>query len=433
MDELLETSLQPAVAPEKSRRQSLLLQLYPHSSAEYLIQQAPLAMGRDDICQLVLDHPSVSRLHARIEQADHGLLLQDMDSKNGCTVNREPVSTKTSIKPGDIIRLGEVVLRLVQREMDAARDTRQIDEQSPLIGGSSLAPIRRQIQLMGPTQLRIMITGESGTGKELVARELHRLGQRDGPFIAVNCAALPDSLVEAELFGHAKGAFTGADRSKPGLFEAARGGTLFLDEVTELPMGSQAKLLRAVESGEVRRVGAVQSLRTDCRIVSATNHDVQRDVTNGRFRGDLAARLAEVEIQLPPLRQRIEDLPLLIDHLAARAGCTFELNGEVMEALACYGWPLNVRELDNVVRMLDVMAQGGLVKLSMLPEHLTSTSARPRAQGSKAQLVLDTLRENGGNIRRTSQQLGVSRSYIYRCLDRSGASPKDFRSGTDHA
>jgi two-component system response regulator HydG len=287
--------------------------------------------------------------------------------------------------------------------------------------------------LLGPTDLKVLVTGESGTGKELASRELHRFSQASGPFIAVNCAALPEPLVEAELFGHARGAFTGAVSDKPGLFEMASGGTLFLDEVSELPLVSQAKLLRAVETQKIRRVGSAREIETRCRIISATNRDLDAMVDAGTFRGDLAARLAEATLDIPPLRNRREDLPLLIDHLSPRA-LTFDARS--FERMICYDWPLNVRELSNTVRMLAATVDAGEVAFDHLPPSLqrfqsqtsTPSVAATRPVDERVQSVLDALAMHNGNVRRTSQYLGISRSSIYRCLDISGVDPKSLRS-----
>jgi two-component system response regulator AtoC len=441
-DDLLDTSVRPVVAPAGPPSALLLLTLHPETIAaahprSLPLRALPLSLGRDRSSSIRFDDPSVSRHHARVEPRGEGHVLVDLGSRNGSFVNRRRVRGETSLTPGDIVRLGDVVLLFASRTVEEAQETETSREaESSLVGGPRLAAARRQIRLLGRTPLRIAILGESGTGKELAARELHRASGRSGPFIAVNCAALPEPLVEAELFGHAKGAFTSATADKPGLFEAARGGTLFLDEVAELPLASQAKLLRVVESGELRRVGAVRSTRVDCRLLSATNHDLDDAVAKRRFRADLAARLAEAKLELPPLRERIEDLPLLVEHLGRRAGARPSLSAEVVEALACYPWPLNVRELDNTIRTLVVLAQGGEVTLSMLPLHLLAArraQGKGRPGGSGSEAILAALRRNGGNIRRTSQELGVSRTRVYRCLDRSGLTPADLRAGTEDA
>ncbi|MCC6750649.1 MAG: sigma 54-interacting transcriptional regulator [Deltaproteobacteria bacterium] len=435
MNEAIETSLRVAAQPRPEPQALELAQLHP-VHGEHSLLQLPALIGRGPSCTVVLDHASVSREHARIERTERGLQLWDLGSKNRCYVNRRAVDRGRSapLELGDILRIGELVLRLVSRGQDAS-SARILAADSALVGGPSLTGVRRLVRLLGPADLAVLITGESGTGKELVARELHRFSGRQGPFIAVNCAALPEALVESELFGHLRGAFTGAARDKPGLFHAASGGTLFLDEVSELPPASQAKLLRTVETGELRRVGAVHAERVDCRILCATNHDLPRDIEAGRFRADLAARLSEAEVRLPPLRERVEDLPLLSRFLLGRAGARVELSTEAAEALACYGWPLNVRELDNVLRMLAVVAEGNTVELAQLPVQLLAggVASVGRRASSKEEWVLAALRENGGNVRKTSQELGVSRSFVYRCLDKSGVAPGCLRPGTGRA
>jgi len=350
MDPILETALRPAIKQNISGSYFAIARLFPGVEPEVALESFPVLFGRAVNAGISLDHETVSREHARISEKDGKLLLADLDSRNGTFLNRAQVKQEeVELYPGDLIRLGDVLLRFLTRPLDLE----VISVESTLVGGLSLHEVRRLIRMLGPTPLRLLITGPTGTGKELVAREVHSNSGRSGPFIALNCAALPENLVESELFGHVKGAFTGAARDKSGLFEAASGGTLFLDEVTELPVVTQAKLLRVVETGEVRRVGAVSSIQTNCRILSATNHEMGHDIEQGRFRADLAARLAEAEIKLPPLSDRAEDLPLLIKHLARRAGYELVFNAEAMELLACYSWPLNVRELDNLVRTLE--------------------------------------------------------------------------------
>ncbi|MCB9558106.1 MAG: sigma 54-interacting transcriptional regulator [Deltaproteobacteria bacterium] len=424
MDNPLDTTLRPAFRPQAAPQPLALARLYPPSADAVFLDGPAARIGRDADNEIVADDASVSRIHAVLTREDGQLVIQDLGSKNGTFVNRGRISSTRPLRVGDVVRTGDVLFCVAPHLPAEDRDS---DSPSPIIGGAPLAEVRRQLALFGPTALRVMILGESGTGKELVARELHLQSRCNGPFVAINCAALPESLIESELFGHVRGAFTGATSERAGLFEAATDGTLFLDEVAELPLASQAKLLRVVESGELRRVGSHKTLKTRCRIISATNHDVRQDVDEGRFRGDLRARLAETEIQLPPLRERRQDIPLLIDHLAKRGRCSARLTAETIEVLVCYPWPLNVRELDNVVRMLDALARGGVVTPADLPPYLFAGSANQGAREPKHDRVIRALRENDGNIRLTSRLLGVSRSYIYRCLDRSGLTPKDLR------
>jgi DNA-binding NtrC family response regulator len=270
----------------------------------------------------------------------------------------------------------------------------------------------------------VLITGESGTGKELVARALHQLSGREGRFVPINCAALPENLLESELFGHEKGAFTGADRQKPGLLEAAHRGTLFLDEVTELPMALQPKLLRALEDGEVRRLGSTQPRRFDVRFVAATNRDLEQQVQHGRFRDDLYWRLHVLHIHVPPLRERPADVPLLAEHfLAGRP-----LSHQAMAVLAAYPWPGNVRELRNAVERAATLATAREIRPEDLPPRIrNAVGATLRlADASRRNLplrdlerayILEILRQSGGNKSRTAEILGLDRKTLYRKLD----------------
>jgi DNA-binding NtrC family response regulator len=274
----------------------------------------------------------------------------------------------------------------------------------------------------------VLITGESGTGKELVARALHAASGR-ATFVAANCAAIPDSLLESELFGHEKGAFTGADREKPGLFESAHGGTLFLDEVAELPAALQPKLLRALEGGEIRRVGATRARTVDVRLVAATNRDLEREVADGRFRQDLFWRLNVLHIHLPPLRERPADVPLLARHfLGGRA-----IAPDAMALLAAYPWPGNVRELRNAIERATTLAHGPEIRAEDLPPRIREAgrTAALVADASRRQSTLrdlereyihEILRQVGGNKSRAAEILGLDRKTLYRKLDDYGGS-----------
>ncbi|HSJ07177.1 MAG TPA: sigma-54 dependent transcriptional regulator [Longimicrobiales bacterium] len=270
----------------------------------------------------------------------------------------------------------------------------------------------------------VLITGESGTGKELVARGLHQLSGRGGRFVAVNCAALPENLLESELFGHDKGAFTGAGRDKPGLLETADGGTLFLDEITELPAALQPKLLRALEEGEVRRLGATRPRRFDVRFVAATNRDRETEVAEGRFREDLYWRLHVLHIHIPPLRERPADIPLLAENFLH--GHT--LSQEAMAVLTAYPWPGNVRELRNALDRAVALAPGDEIRLDDLPPRIRETGgAAVRIVDASRQAlslrdlerayIFEVLRQTGGNKSRAAEILGLDRRTLYRKLD----------------
>ncbi|RUL89072.1 sigma-54-dependent transcriptional regulator [Tautonia sociabilis] len=268
--------------------------------------------------------------------------------------------------------------RTLLDEVNDARDRlRQRFGFHNLLGTSpGMREVFRRVERVASANCNVLITGETGTGKELVAQALHHAdATRTGPIIAVNCAALPEPLLESELFGHERGAFTGADRRKQGRFELAEGGTLFLDEIGELPLGVQAKLLRVLQDGTFERVGGSETLQVNSRILAATNVDLQRAVDEGRFREDLFFRLNVVTVALPPLRDRIEDLPLLVDHfldrLRERGYPEKSFSRDALSRMARYDWPGNVRELEHLVEQLVITAPGEVVRAEHLPPYLT--------------------------------------------------------------
>ncbi|HEX7119337.1 MAG TPA: sigma-54 dependent transcriptional regulator [Longimicrobiales bacterium] len=278
----------------------------------------------------------------------------------------------------------------------------------------------------------VLITGETGTGKELVARAVHRASGR-GPFVPVNCGALPDALLESELFGYRKGAFTGAESDKPGLFESAEGGTLFLDEIGELPLALQPKLLRAIETGEVRRVGGVETRRVDVRIIAATHRDLEHAVERGAFRDDLYWRLAVLHLDVPPLRDRPADIPLLVERFLADrarrdAGREATLAPAALGALVEFDWPGNVRQLFATLERAATFATGPVIGTDDLPAEIRRAgaaailvrSAADRAltlEALEREYILEVLRRTGGNKTRAAEWLGIPRRTLYRRLD----------------
>jgi len=305
-----------------------------------------------------------------------------------------------------------------------------------LIGHSAaMQRIFELVAQVADTRTTVLISGESGTGKELVARAIHDQSERAGSaFVAVNCGAIPENLLESELFGHVKGAFTGAVQSKEGLFESASGGTLFLDEVGELPVALQVKLLRAIQDKTIRRVGGTQDTRIDVRIISATNRDLADEVAAGRFREDLYYRLNVIQVHLPPLRERHDDIPLLVSHFvekyADELGKTIEaVSDDAMERLLRHPFPGNVRELENVVERAVALSRGEEITAESLPPNVLreperSTAARIPADGVNLEelvndyeraLLSEALRTSGGVKKRAAQLLGISfRSFRYR-------------------
>jgi DNA-binding NtrC family response regulator len=256
--------------------------------------------------------------------------------------------------------------RALQRENERLRDEmRRLGAMDGLVGDSpAMQLVRQQIERVAPTDATVLISGETGTGKELVARAIHQGSpRREQPFVPINCAALSESLLESELFGHEKGAFTGADRPRPGLFETAHGGTLFLDEAGEMPNGLQAKLLRVLMDGEVLRVGARAARKVDVRVLAATHRDLAQRVKDGEFRQDLYYRLAVIPLEIPPLRARREDLPALVEHFSRRVAADLKMPHRqiaqgAVDKLAAYGFPGNVRELRNIIERAYILARG---------------------------------------------------------------------------
>jgi transcriptional regulator with GAF, ATPase, and Fis domain len=302
---------------------------------------------------------------------------------------------------------------------------------SELVGTSPrLLAVLAMIDKVAISDAPVLIQGESGTGKELVAARLHRLSRRaGGPYVSVNAGAFPETLLESELFGHEAGAFTGATHKKPGLVETAEGGTLFLDEIGETAPALQAKLLRFLQDGEYYRVGAQKPLRADVRIVTATNRDLVREVAAGRFREDLLFRINTITVDMPPLRERPEDIPLLARHFLERTarGKRLEMSELLMTALVHYPWPGNVRELANVIERLAILGEDGELGLEFLPSHIVAAAAKaaPHTRSPTRTLddverehVLRTLAKNGGDKRRTARELGIAVKTLYNKLGR---------------
>jgi DNA-binding NtrC family response regulator len=302
-----------------------------------------------------------------------------------------------------------------------------------LIGHSeALDQVRALIARVAPTQTSVLIHGETGSGKEVAARMIHlHSDRRQAPFVPVNCAALPHELAESELFGHRRGAFTGADRDHRGLVLAASGGTLFLDEVGDLPLETQAKFLRLLESGEARRVGDTEPYRTDVRVVAATNRDLRRDAASGRFRQDLYYRLSAFEIRLPALREIRQDIPVIAEHLlgsiAVPRSSAVRFSETALRALMGYDWPGNVRELRNVVERAKILCDGEEVG----PEHL-NLPAPPEPQemptriaDAEWQMIQQALRKHGGNKTAAARELGISLRTLYNRIEARSKRPPD--------
>jgi transcriptional regulator with PAS, ATPase and Fis domain len=298
-----------------------------------------------------------------------------------------------------------------------------------MCGGTLLASAFEPARRAATSSVPIIVCGETGTGKEVAARAIHRWSERRGEFCAVNCAALPEQLVEGELFGYRRGAFTGAEKSSPGLFRRADKGTLLLDEINELPLVTQAKLLRVLQEQEVMPLGEAAPVRVDVRVLVAAQAPIAKAVAEGRFREDLFMRLRGVELVLPPLRERIGDVPaLFLRFIAAHAaGATPAVEAKLVESLCLYAWPGNVRELELCARgLLAVHGAEPLLKRRFLPQHILENEPAPAAGSGPDDLqrLGPALRRHGGNLSKACAELNISRQRAYRLLD--GVSVKDF-------
>jgi DNA-binding NtrC family response regulator len=345
-------------------------------------------------------------------------------------------------KPVDLHRLRVMLDKIAERQ-ETLREVRALRRQlrergafGPMIGGSpEMQQVYRTIEQAAPTSASILVVGESGTGKELVAQTVHRLSPREAfPYVPINCAAIPDTLLESELFGHEKGAFTGAIERRQGCFELADRGTLFLDEVAEMASGTQAKLLRVLQERTVRRLGGTQERAVDIRVIAATNADPAAAVADGRLREDLYYRLNVFEIRLPPLRRRKSDLPALVqafvDEFAARNNRTVTgADPAVMRAFEEYSWPGNVRELRNVIERATIVARGSTIAVADLPPlggHERAGSKPVLAAGTTVDeaeraLILLTLDHTKGNKTQAAEMLGISVKTLHNKLNRMKA------------
>lgn len=344
----------------------------------------------------------------------------------------------------DLLQLVEVALTESAPQREQARLRRQLPASPARIIGASrpMQELFKMIARAARSASTVLITGESGTGKELVARSIHEMSERKGDFVPVNCAAIPSELIESELFGHTGQAFTGARQARTGLFEAADGGTIFLDEVGELPLLMQPKLLRVLQEGTVRRVGAEQEKNVSVRVVAATNRDLEAEVGAGRFREDLFWRLNVIHLDIPPLRERPFDIPLLAEHFLNKAAevagrPALNVTPEALATLTAYSWPGNARELENAIERAVALAEGANLTPEDLPDRIRDggQTSQLLAQARQQRMtlselerayILETLRLTGGNKSRAAELLGFDRRTLHRKLDEYRASDPNF-------
>ena len=422
-----------------------------------LVQGLPsegrVTIGRDEGSDVRLDHPSVSRAHA-VLHVGPTLHVEDLGSENGTLVRGAPASEEgdthrfrsiprrvTAIAPGEGIVFGAVaaVIRRARGPAPeaagrAVRESEGANEEVVAVD-PGMRDLHEQAGRAAASPISVLFLGETGVGKEVLARLVHRRSPRAaGPFVGVNCAAISPSLLESELFGHEKGAFTGATEARPGLFEAAHRGTLFLDEVGELPAAAQVKLLRVLEERSVLRVGARVPRPVDFRLVSATNRDLEAEVAGGVFRQDLFFRLSGFTLTVPPLRARTGEIAALVRSFLRQAGPRYgraripEVSTPALAALERHGWPGNLRELRNVVERALVLCDGPTLLPEHLPPKIAGTPGPPAAGEAQRRRILDALELCAGNQSRAAKVLGISRRTLVTRLDELGiARPRKGR------
>ena len=330
-----------------------------------------------------------------------------------------------------VVRNALEMRRVRTENLYLKRELKRGHDEKSIIGSSEeMARVFKMVDKVADSDATILIQGESGTGKELIAKEIHYRSRRvQGPFVSINCGAIPRDLLESNLFGHVKGSFTGAVRDAAGLFQVAEGGTFFLDEIGDMPHATQVKLLRALQEREIIPVGGTQPIKIDCRLVAATNADLEREVSEGRFRADLFYRLNVIPIKLPPLRHRRDDIPLLVDHFLKRQsaiGPQKTVSKDAMEVMMKYDWPGNVRELENVMERALVLDESGIVEPEDLPEKirfgiqqrgtLVIDSPTLTLEELEKEYILKVLHHTRWQKKRASEILGINASTLYRKL-----------------
>jgi len=405
-----------------------------------------LRVGSHPSNDVVLDDRAVSRFHFQLTRSDQGWLVSDSGSLNGTTVNGVRVRDADLPRPGCRIELGDSVLRLQELGPEAIEEIPTWSSFGDLYGESmAMRQLFAVLDRVAKSESTVLIEGESGTGKELAAMEIARRGPRSsGPFIIVDCSSISPNLIESELFGHARGAFTGADKNRVGAFEAANGGTIFLDEIGEMPLEMQPKLLRALEAREIRRTGENEARKIDVRVIAATNRRLEREINAGRFREDLYFRLGVVTVRMPPLRKRLQDIPMLVQVILRSLNAEDALHlftPEVIDDMSRYDWPGNVRELRNYVERAVVLdhappASERRSGQSFAPEEAATapglggppanTDITVPFKSAKEAVITEFERAylkalldwSGGNVSKAARKAKMDRMYLYRLLQR---------------
>ncbi len=473
----------PSVTDSNVKAPGLVLLYAPDRSqlrAAYPFVTTEIVVGREADAQIQVPDHAVSRAHAQFRQDDDGWVLKDLGSRNGTMVDGVFIN-EVPLEDGSEVRIGDAIFKFVEKDAGmhlrypidgfsagtggapapphTGRRSTNVPE---LVGGAQIDAVAFEVERIAPTGLSCIVLGETGTGKEVVARALHRLSGRRGQFCAINCAAIPQNLIESELFGYRRGAFSGADRDKPGIVKLADGGTLFLDEIGDMPLDAQAKLLRVLQSREVFPIGGTVAEHVDIRVVCATHRDLTRYAHEGKFRGDLLARLNEHTTRLPPLRERKEDIFQLTNGFARAFGSPgASISYSFWLAMFHHDWPYNVRELENAIKRAAALSPEGRFDAAVLPDairermktygqkespedvrDLVETHVDHGTRGSTGELHVPKAKKRGpptetelrelltrhhGNIAAVGRELGKERMQVHRWLKKYGIDHEQYR------
>ena len=427
------TATEPADAEQRMlvpRRLRLLVVTGPDQGKKLELESGTYRIGQAPECSLALTDRKVSRRHLEVEVRSDGVQLRDLGSRNG-SFHRGARFTQLTIGAGEVVRIGTTDLKLVSATAGARLMPSAQERFGRLVGRSLvMRELFAVLEQVAGSDAPVLIGGETGTGKEVCAEAIHSKGARAaGPFVVCDCAGLAPTLIESELFGHERGAFTGADRSRDGAFARAHGGTLFIDEIGELSLDGQPRLLRAIESRSIKPVGAAAYRAVDVRVIVATNRDLRAEVAAGRFREDLFHRLSVLQVSMPPLRDRKEDLTLLIRHLAGDP--PLELAPAAEALLLEYDWPGNVRELRNVVERARARSNGPLLEAEALglgDEQVPNTfhEAKKRLIDAwERAYVAELLHRTSGHVSRAARVAALDRVSLYRLMKKHGISADD--------
>ncbi|NVJ10697.1 sigma 54-interacting transcriptional regulator [Myxococcus sp. AM001] len=435
-----EPALDPTLTLSRARQGRLRLKLMvlsgPESGQSHALTKPEYVLGKAPTCDIVLTDKTISREHLKLTVHDEHVVATDLGSRNGSSCDGRRF-TELELHPGTVITLGTTELKLVPEE--TAKRTLLLsnrDRFGALVGNSRrMREVFTLLERMSPGGADVLIQGETGTGKDLCAEAIHQASRRaSGPFVIVDLAGVAPSLIESELFGHVKGAFTNAQSDRAGAFERAHNGTVFLDEVGELPLELQPRLLRVLERRQVKRVGANDYVTVNMRVVTATHRDLEDAVRQGKFRRDLFHRLAVLRVTMPSLRERPEDIPLLIDNMLEQTGRPpSALSDQTRALLTQYPWPGNVRELRNVVEQVVNLGEEALPDLESADSErgpsaadldLPFKEAKERlVEGFERDYLRNLLERCEGNISRASREADIDRVYLRKLLKKHGIEP----------